>query len=165
MFSFPVNTCPAAVSNHVAMSQMTALSEKLRTASLQFKELNLQAIRRLMEESRTQTQKAMQARTIAEAQKLVSEQSTSSIEKLTGYWQNVGNIALETWGSPRRLVGAVEAMTEPGGPSVPVNDAFMEAPAVITKAREAEKEPSPLPEKLVVSFDVNARKRRSLPKH
>jgi hypothetical protein len=165
MFSFPVHTQSAAATNIVSMPQMMAFADKVKTASAQLLELNLQAARRLMEESQTELQKAMQVRTFADVQKLLSEQSTSSIEKLIGYWQNVGNIALETWGSPRRSVGMVEAITEPVEPSVPVSDAFMKAPAVIAKPHEADGQPSALVEKLVASVAVDAAKPRTPPKH
>lgn len=161
MFSFPINTQSAAAPNNFAASQMMALSGKLKTASAQLNELNLQAARRLMEESQADFLKAAQARTFTDAQKLFAEQSKASIEKVVGYWQNVGNIVLETWGSTRRSVGAVEAPTGATEPTVPINDAFMKAPAVITKPHEVDVQPSPLVEKLVASVSVDATKPRS----
>jgi hypothetical protein len=161
MFGFPINTRSDAASNSFAASQMLAFSGKLRTASAQFNELNLQAARRLMEESRADFLKAAQAHTFTEAQRLFAEQSKASIEKVVGYWQNVGNIVLETWGSPRRSVGAVETSDEATEPTVPLNDAFMKAPAVLAKPHEVDIQPSPLVEKLVASVSVDATKPRS----
>lgn len=159
MLNFPIHSPSTPAINNGAMWQMTAFSDKLRITSPQLHELNLQALRRfLMQESQADLQKAGRIRTFADAQRFFSEQSTSSIDKLTGYWQNVGNIALQTWGSARRSTGAVEAAAEPGESSTPINDATIETPTAINKPHEAGVQPSPLVEKLVASAAVDAAK-------
>jgi hypothetical protein len=170
MFSFPFNTDTAANRNNIASpAPFLAFTNRMLNASLQLQELNRQALRRLVEESALEMQKALQVRTLADAQLLVSEHSKSSLEKFTGYWQNVGNITLETWGSPRRVVGAVEASVSAPAiaaePAVPVAEAFVEQPAVITKAHETDVHPSPLVEKLVASVAVDPEKAGGRTKH
>jgi len=168
MFSFPFNTDTAVNRNNIpSPAPLLAFTNRLLNASLQLQELNRQALRRLVEESALEMQKALQVRTLADAQLLVSEHSKSSVEKFTGYWQNVGNIALETWGSPRRVVGAVEASASVAAaePAVPVAEAFVEKPAVITKPHETDVSPSPLVEKLVASVAVEPEKSGGRTKH
>lgn len=156
MFNFPFNT-DAAANRAKFGSQVPfmAFANRMLHASLQLQELNRQALRRLVEESTVDMQKALRIRSLADAQLLLGEQSKSSVEKITGYWQNVGNIALETWGSPRRVLGAVETARAAAEPAVPVAEAFVETPAVITKPHQAEVHPSPLVEKLVASVAVD----------
>lgn len=166
MFSFPFNTNAATNPNNFgAQAPYMAFANRLVHASLQLQELNRQALRRLVEESAVDMQKALRIRSLSDAQILLGEQSKSSIEKITGYWQNVGNIALETWGSPRRVLGAVETTRAAADPSVPVSEPFVETPAVITKPHENEVHPSPLVEKLVASVAVDPEKSGARSKH
>jgi len=166
MFNFPFNTDTAVNRNNLpSPAPFLAFTNRMFNASLQLQELNRQALRRLVEESALEMQKALQVRSLADAQLLVSEHSKSSVEKFTGYWQNVGNIALETWGSPRRVLGAVEASVAAAEPAVPVAEAFVEKPAVITKPHETDVQPSPLVEKLVASVAVEPEKAGGRSKH
>lgn len=166
MFKFPFNTDGAANRNNFgSQAPFMAITSRLLHASLQLQELNRQALRRLVEESAVDMQKALRVRSLTDAQVLLGEQSKSSVEKITGYWQNVGNIALETWGSPRRVFGAVETTDAAAEPAVPVAEAFVESPAVITKPHEAEVHASPLVEKLVASVAVDPEKLGARSKH
>lgn len=166
MFMFPFNTASSAPrTSFGSQAPVMAFTGRLLNATLQLQELNRQAMRRLVEESAVDLQKALQVRSLADAQILIGEQSKSSVEKITGYWQNVGNIALETWGSPRRVLGAVESSNTAEEPSVPVAEAFVETPAVITKPHEADVQPSPLIEKLVASVAVEPEKSGTRTKH
>ena len=166
MFNFPFSTNAAANRTNLgSQAPFTAFTNRMLHASLQLQELNRQALRRLVEESALDMQKALRIRSLSDVQLLIGEQSKSSVEKLTGYWQNVGNIALETWGSPRRVLGAVETTDAAAEPAVPVAEAFVETPAVITKPHETDVHPSLLVEKLVASVAVDPEKLGARSKH
>lgn len=166
MFNFPFSTDAAANRPNIgSQAPFTAFTSRMLHASLQLQELNRQALRRLVEESALDMQKALRIRSLSDAQLLIGEQSKSTVEKITGYWQNVGNIALETWGSPRRVLGAVETTGAAAEPAVPVAEAFVETPAVITRPHEADVHPSPLVEKLVASVAVDPEKLGARTKH
>jgi hypothetical protein len=76
---------------------LQSLTGKLMNASMQMAELNREASRKLLEESAADLQKAMNIKSIPDAQAFIGEQTRGSLEKVRGYWTNVQTIATQNF--------------------------------------------------------------------
>jgi len=96
MFGFPVSTSTNLIKNTIdaQFSFLSAISESIVNTSLQISELNVQAMRKLMEESASDVQRALQIKSPIETGSFLVEQSQATIEKVRGYQQNVQRIVM-----------------------------------------------------------------------
>jgi len=94
MFGFPLSTSKNLIKDSIGaqFSFFSAVSESVFNTSLQISELNVQAMRRLMEESASDMQRALQIKSLPETGLFLVEQSRATIEKVRGYQQNIQNI-------------------------------------------------------------------------
>lgn len=76
---------------------LQTITGKFLNASMQMAELNREASRKLLEESAADLQKAMNIKSIPDAQAFIGEQTRGSLEKVRGYWTNVQTIAAENF--------------------------------------------------------------------
>ncbi len=151
MLVFPFKTAPDLVGNNfeTQYSFFLNLSKNLMNATMQLNELNLQAARKLMEESATALHKGVQLRTPADAQSFIAEQSQVTADRIRGYAQNLQNIATENWiayGKPPGA-GATKQFVQPAN----TNDGFARKDAASHGQHETDPHPSPLVEALVAS--------------
>jgi hypothetical protein len=97
MFAFPVGAASNLVRNNIQsqVSIFLNLYKSFANTSMQLGELNVQATRKLMEESTSALSKCMQLRTLADTQSFFTEQSQVTIDRICGYALNVQNIVTE----------------------------------------------------------------------
>jgi ribosomal protein L22 len=98
MFIFPAGTTPSDFFRkniEIQLSLLSSMSASFLNTSLRLSELNLEAGRRLVEESAAALQKGMQLTSLADTQSFILEQSQATVQKVRGYQQNVQNIMAE----------------------------------------------------------------------
>lgn len=151
MFVFPASTTSNLVQNNIGspVSFLMNLSKSFISASMQLTELNVQAGRKLMEESTTALAKGMQLRTLADTQSFLAEQSKVTLERISGYTQNVQSIVTENVFSIDKT-GALQTALKPAQ-SDRENEGGARREAASHGQHEADPHPSALVEKLVAS--------------
>ena len=151
MFVFPVGAASDLVRNNIQslLSLFLNLSKSVSKASAQLGELNVQATRKLMEESTSALTKGMQLRTLADTQAFIAEQSQVTIDRIRGYALNVQNIVTENSPDPRRSLDAPVAQLsmQLGNPQ----PHLAQKENASHGQHEADPHPSALVEKLVAS--------------
>jgi hypothetical protein len=152
MFSFPVNTASNLIRDNIA-SQVSFLlnqSKSFVNASMQLGELNVQAGCKLMEESTTALAKGMQLRTLADTQSFLAEQSQVTVDRISGYAQNVQNIVTMNMFNNTGKSGGFPAASQPTR-TEHENERASPQEAVPHGQHETDPHPSALVEKLVAS--------------
>lgn len=167
MFTFPVGAVSDVVRHNIEsqFSFLLNISKSVINTSMQLGELNVQASRKLMEESTTALKKGMEIRTLADAQMFIAEQSQLTVERVRGYGANVQNIAAENWSALGKIGGIAKSIVEPiATPTAPtphaetgatLETAGVHAGVTPHGAHETEPHASPLVEKLVASVSVD----------
>lgn len=151
MFVFPVGAASDLGRNNI-QSQIALflnLSKSFANASAQLGELNVQATRKLMEESTSALTKGMQLRTLADTQAFIAEQSQVTIDRIRGYALNVQNIMTENSLDPRRSLGAPVAQRSMQPDNTQAHPGQKEDAS--HGQHETDPQPSALVEKLVAS--------------
>ena len=151
MIAFPVATFLNMTRNNTGAqtSFFLNLSGNLFNASMQLGELNLQAGRKLMEESADALKKAMQLRTPVDTQLFIAEQTQATVARMQGYAMNVQKIAADsliTLGMP-----AVAGAAAQPAPARSANEESAAKDSVPHGQHDADPHPSPLVEKLITS--------------
>jgi hypothetical protein len=151
MFVFPAIVVTDLIRNNIEnqFSMLLNISKNFVNASNQLSRLNVQAGRKLMEESTAAYKKSMQLNTLAEAQSFFTEQSQVTIERLHGYAQNVHSIAAGNWVDPDMTSGA--AVTEQAAPPDAPDNNSTRQDAAAHGQHETDPRPSALVGKLVAS--------------
>jgi hypothetical protein len=151
MFSFPASTASNLVRNNIGsqVSFLLNLSKSFVNASMQLGELNVQAGCKLMEESSTALTKGMQLRTLADTQSFLVEQSQVTVERISGYTQNVQNIVTTNMFNIGKS-GGFPAASQPTQ-TEHENESASRQEAVPHGQHETDPHPSALVEKLVAS--------------
>ena len=151
MFEFPVGKTLDLARNNVEsqFSRVLNVYRNFVNASMQLGELNVQASRKLMEESATAISKGMQVRTPADVQSFIAEQSKITLERISGYALNVQAIAAQNWDIPGKPGAALTAPSS--GQPASVANAPAQNEAAPTGQHETNPHPSPLVEKLVAA--------------
>lgn len=154
MFVFPVNAASELVRNNIEVqsSLLLNVSKSFVNASMQLGELNVQASRKLVEESTAAMMKSMQLKSLADAQSFIAEQSQMTLDRIRGYQQNVQNIAAATWRDAGKVGGEpVTAQSVNTGNAGGAADTAAPKDAASHGQHETDHRPSPLVEKLVAS--------------
>jgi hypothetical protein len=151
MFLFPVNTVSELVRNNIE-AQLTLVLNMSRNclgASTQLGKLNVQAGRKLMEESSAALKNGLELRTLADTQTFFAQQSQATVDRLRGYALNVQNITTGTWIDPDKPDVTIPA--EQPAQAGNQEDHSVRHDAAATGQHETGHRPSPLVEKLVAS--------------
>jgi hypothetical protein len=151
MFVFPASTASDMVRNNVEtqFSLFLNISRSLFNASEQLGRLNVQAGRKLMEESTDAVKKGVHLRTLADTQSFIAEQSQATVDRVRGYALNVQNIAVGNWIGLDQPPGVPVA--EQSAQSENADDAAALKDAASDERHETDQRPSPLVEKLIAS--------------
>jgi hypothetical protein len=152
MFSFPVNTASNLIRDNIGsqVSFLLNLSKSFVNASMQLGELNVQAGSKLMEESTTAMTKGMQLRTLVDTQLFLAEQSQVTVERISGYTQNVQNIVTMNMFSIGNKSGGFPAASQPTR-TEHANESASRQETAPHGQHETDPHPSALVEKLVAS--------------
>jgi Phasin protein len=116
MFGFPLSTSANLIKDSIGaqVAFFSAVSESILNTSRQINELNVQAVCRLMEESASDMQRALQIRSLPETGVFLVEQSQATMEKVRGYQQNIQNIMTSNQVGMQKILDDVPAAVGSG---------------------------------------------------
>ncbi|HEV2609828.1 MAG TPA: phasin family protein [Noviherbaspirillum sp.] len=148
MFTFPVTAASDFVRNNleVQFSLANKMIGSMMDTSMQLGRLNIQASRKLMEESATATEKAIGLRSFADTQAFLLEQSQLAFQRFSGYSQNAQKIATGSIGNLNTAVAVTNSQQETAAVEAPVQEKHG---ASHGQQHEVDPQPSALVEKLI----------------
>ena len=152
MFELPVTATSDFIRNSLEtqISVATKMYENMIDTSMQFGHLNVQAARKLVEESTAAAEKGMGLKTLAETQAFIVEQSQLTFDRLSGYSRNAQKIATRSVGGLDKAVEVTVAQQ-----AAPARDRVEQAEeehaAPHGQQHEVDPHPSVLVEKLISS--------------
>ncbi len=114
MFKFPVTAASDFVRSNleVQFSLANKVIGGMMDTSMQLGRLNIEASRKLVEESATAAEKAIGLRSFADTQAFLLEQSQLAFQRFSGYSQNAQRIASGSIGTLNAVTNATANATE-----------------------------------------------------
>ncbi len=155
MFNFPVTAASDFVRSNleVQLSLANKMIGSMMDTSMQFGMLNVQASRKLMEESASAAEKAIGLRSFADTQAFLLEQSQLAYQRLSGYSQNAQKIAAGSIGNLNAVAAATNATAQQETTAVDTQaqEKHLQEkhPASHGQQHEVDPQPSTLVEKLI----------------
>lgn len=149
MFTFPVTAASDFVRSNleVQFSLANKMIGSMMDTSMQLGRLNIQASRKLMEESASAAEKAIGLRSFADTQAFLLEQSQLAVQRLSGYSQNAQKIATGSIGNLGTAVAVTNAQQETAVAEAPVQE--KQGVPHHGQQHEVDPQPSALVEKLI----------------
>jgi hypothetical protein len=150
MFAFPATPAFDLLRNNMdtQISLSSKMCQRMVDTSLQFFNLNTQAVCKLVEESIAAAEKGRQIKTLPDTQAFILEQSQLSFERMQGYTRNAQKIAADSWiGLTNSSAARTEAPPERSGAAQTETGEKQTTPH--SGAHEIDPHPSALVEKMI----------------
>jgi hypothetical protein len=151
MFAFPKTAASDLLrtSMESQASTMSKMTSSIFDTSLQYFNLNTQALYKLMEESTSAAAKSMQLRTLPDLQAFIAEQSQLSFQRISGYSLNAQKIATDSLSGFSVPVASTATQSTRSAHSE--SEATEKSAASHHGAHEVDVQPSTLVEKMISS--------------
>ncbi|WP_334189487.1 hypothetical protein [Noviherbaspirillum sp.] len=152
MFTFPVTAASDFVRSNleIQLSLANKMMGSMMDTSMQFGKLNVQASRKLMEESASAAEKAIGLRSFADTQAFLLEQSQLAYQRFSGYSQNAQKIAAGSIGNLNAVAASATAQQEISAAETQTQAQTQEKHAAPHgQQHEVDPQPSTLVEKLI----------------